>query len=200
MCVVSSDPDATNRISREDGNESSSSASEAAIANGVEAVSREPRNKRKGHRGTGNKKRRDNREDDEPRDSASNYLSPLNGGGGPDRSPSRDRPTGPAPPSPTPASAAPVKKPTTPAEILQVVSDDFNANFLPKVRELLANPPKTVKDRDYESKKLSEGILTQVLFKLDGVQTDDEGIKARRKECVKLANYWSGELDKLQSR
>ena len=42
------------------------------------------------------------------------------------------------------------------------------------------------------------GILTQVLFKLDGVQTDDEAVKARRKECVKAANWWSSELDKLQ--
>ena len=203
MCVVSSDPTPTSRIARDDGNESSSSASEAAIANGVEAVSREPRTKRKGHRGTGNKKRREDKDgafDDNPRGSASSFLSPPNGGpgAGADRSASRDRPT--ASPSPTPSSAAPAKKPTTPAEILQAVSDDFNTNFLPKVHHLLEHPPKSEKERDYESKKLSEGILTQVLFKLDGVQTDDEGMKARRKECVKLANFWSGELDKLQKK
>ena len=207
MCVVSSDP-APSRVGRDDGNESSSSASETAIANGVEAVVREPRSKRKGHRGAGNRKRRekDPRFDEDPRDSTSGFLSPPNGGGGggtasgTDRSPSRDRHTGAAPPSPTPAAAAPIKKPTTPAEILQAVSDDFNTNFLPKVHHLLEHPPKSEKERDYESRKLSEGILTQVLFKLDGVQTDDEGVKARRKECVKQANFWSGELDKLQKK
>ena len=213
MCVVSSEPSATT----EDGNESSSSASSAAIANGVEAVHKVSRTaKGKTHKGGSGAKRRTNRmkHDDGTGagggggDTGDNYLSPPNGGpSATDRSPSRDRPpttTKPASPQPGATAAAtpppPIKKPTTPGEILQAVSDDFNTNFLPKVRLLLDHPPKSQKERDYESKKLSEGILTQVLFKLDGVQTEDEGMKARRKECVKLANFWSGELDKLQKK
>lgn len=209
MCVVSSDPN-TAAVRDEEGNESSSSASSAAIANGVEAVHREPRTaRRKGNKSGGGKKRptKETRFEDGPRGGAGDsYLSPPNGGASAtDRSPSRDPFTTAKPPPPQPAAAAPssatpVKKPTTPAEMLQAISDDFNTNFLPKVRHILDHPPKIEKERDYESKKLSEGILTQVLFKLDGVQTEDEGIKARRKECVKLANYWSGELDKLQKK
>ena len=68
------------------------------------------------------------------------------------------------------------------------------------MHHLLEHPPKGEKERNYECTKLNEGILTQVLFKLDGVQTEDEGIKAKRKECVKSANFWIGELDKLQKK
>lgn len=211
MCVVSSDP-STAAVRDDDGNDSSSSASSAAIANGVEAVHKEPRTvKRRAHKGSAGGKKRAPRaqrfEDGGPREgeASDSYPVPRNGAASAtDRSPSRDRHTAHKPPSPQPAAtgaaAPPVKKPTTPAEMLQAVSDDFNTSFLPKVRHLLDHPPKVEKERDYESKKLSEGILTQVLFKLDGVQTEDEVIKARRKECVKLANFWSAELDKLQKK
>ena len=196
MCVVSEEPAPRGN----DGSESSDSASSAAMANGVDAIPRESRTKRKGHRGGGKRKGGNNkttRFDDSPRDSGrdASFLSPPNGVSSTDRSPSRDRPA-----IPSAAATPPLKKPTTPLEILDAVSSDFNNNFLPKVHHLLEHPPKDEKTRDYESKKLSEGILTQVLFKLDGVQTEDETIKARRKECVKEANFWSGKLDRLQKK
>ena len=235
ICVISSDTPVRNPNDDEFGTESSSSsASSAVIANGVDFIpgsSNDPserRSKRKNHRG-GNKRR--NRDDSDAssrytstatsqqqphRDReaslatgssstsrlvppASHSSSSLDPGHAPsagqftrDRSPSVVRRA----PSPAVAPSTP-SKPLTPADTVAAISTKLHTEFLPKVKDLLAHPPPDAKTRAFEAKKLSEGILMQVLFKLDAVETNDEAVKVKRKECVKEANYWSSELDKL---
>lgn len=186
---------------------------------------REPRSsgKRKNHRGGAKRRNRDNSNKDPPppsrseepyRDTGSSYLHPTSsstsGAGTSDHHQQQQYHRAPSPMrggtgSPRPASASgptpppvPPKVSTGPLGIIETVSYTLRAEFIPKVQALLANPPAETKTRQFESKKLSESILTQVLFKLDGVQTEDEGIKAKRKECVKEANMWLAELDRLE--
>ena len=220
ICVISSETPMRNP--QDDDDESTSSASSSTMANGVDMSrgdggpsDREPRSKRKNHRGGGkNRRDRENKETryeapERPRDRGESYVSRDNLAPPPTHLRTDHRSPSPGPsgnrraPSPSPARGRggsqppPPPKPSGPAELIDSISRTFETDYLPKVQALLANPPADAKTRQFESKKLSEGILTQVLFKLDGVQTEDEAVKARRKECVKLANRWSAELDKL---
>lgn len=202
LCVVSSDP-----YLRDDGNESSSSASSDMIANGLDPGPRvdvdgtildrgEPR-KRKGHRG-GRKKK--------PRDSpiisprASGYLAQPNGV--PSSAPRNPSPAPrPIPSAAPPQPSQPPKKPSTPAEALAVIADTFHTIFLPQVRTFMQHPPKDEKSRDFEYKKLSESILTQVIMKLDGVETEgNEGLRAKRKELVRETQGWLNDLDQMMGK
>jgi hypothetical protein len=48
-----------------------------------------------------------------------------------------------------------------------------------------------------EYKRLSESILTQIILKLDAVDTEgDEGLRTRRKELVKETQTLLSELDR----
>lgn len=204
LCVISSDP-----YPRDDGNESSSSASSDIIANGLDPGPRvgvdvdgtiidrgEPR-KRKGHRGGRRKKTRDS-PITSPRDSG--YLAPPNGvPSSTSRNPSpgpRHVPS-PAPPQPT----QPPRKPSTPVEALAMIADTFHNTFLPQVHGFMQHPPKDEKSRDFEYKKLGEAILTQILMKLDGVETEgNEGLRAKRKELVRETQGWLNDLDRMMGK
>lgn len=203
LCVVSSDP-----YPRDDGNESSSSASSDMIANGIDPGPRvsvdgtiidrgEPR-KRKGHRAGRKKKTRDS-PITSPADSG--YLAAPNGGI-PSSSTPRDPSPGPrrapsaAPPPPQPTQ--PPKKPSTPAEALSMIDDTFRTEILPQVHNFIQYPPRDEKSRDFDYKKLSETILTQILMKLDGVETEgNEGLRAKRKELVRETQGWLNDLDRI---
>lgn len=202
LCVVSSDP-----YPRDDGNESSSSASSDTIANGLDPGPRvdvdgtiidrgEPR-KRKGHRGGRKKKTRDS-PTTSPRDSG--YLAPPNGvpsSTSRNQSPGPRRVPSPAPPQPT----QPPKKPSTPAEALAMIADTFHTTFLPQVHNFMQHPPRDEKSRDFEYKKLSETILTQIIMKLDGVETEgNEGLRAKRKELVRETQGWLNDLDRMMGK
>ncbi|CAD6577083.1 MAG: hypothetical protein ASARMPREDX12_008115 [Alectoria sarmentosa] len=202
LCVVSSDP-----YPRDDGNESSSSASSDMIANGLDLGPRvdvdgtiidrgEPR-KRKGHRGGRKKKTRDS-PTTSPRDSG--YLAPPNGvpsSTSRNQSPGPRRVPSPAPPQPT----QPPKKPSTPAEALAMIADTFHSTFLPQVHNFMQHPPRDEKSRDFEYKKLSETILTQIIMKLDGVETEgNEGLRAKRKELVRETQGWLNDLDRMMGK
>ncbi|KAK3176050.1 hypothetical protein OEA41_007372 [Lepraria neglecta] len=203
LCVISAEP-----YRGDDGNESSSSsATSEMIANGFDdrlgprvdvdgtiIDNREPR-KRKGHRG-GKKKRRDGRDSDRssPRDSTSYLAPPTNGTGSSSRNPSPSRRV------PSPASPPP-KKPSTPGEALDMIASKFQSEFVPQCERFIERPPAEAKAKDLEYKKLSEGILAQVILKLDAVQTEgDEGLRARRKELVRQTQSWLSDLDRAAKR
>ena len=201
LCVVSSDP-----YPRDDGNESSSSASSETIASGLDSGHRvdvdgtiidrgEPR-KRKGHRGGRKKKTRDS---PVPSPRESDYLAPPNGV--PSSMPRNPSP-GPRPStSAAPQPSQPPRKPSTPAEALSMIQDAFRADFLPQVRNFLHHPPRDEKGREFEYKKLSESILTQVLMKLDGVETEgNEVLRATRKELVRETQGWLQEMDRMMGK
>lgn len=222
-CVVSSETILRNPDDDDDDSISSSSASSAAIANGVDIEpgtysEQSRRSKRKHHRG-GTKMRNREAQDDggstrhndsqtstrrgretgatgsssnlAPPPASSASLEPPNA-----QHFSRNRSPSVVRRAPSPAVSTPTK-PLTPAETIEAISKKLHNEFVPKVQDLLAQPPSDPKTRAFESKKLSEGILMQVLLKLDAVDTDEETVKAKRKECVKEANYWSTELDRL---
>ena len=202
LCVVSSDP-----YPRDDGNESSSSASSDMIASGLDSGPRvdvdgtildrgEPR-KRKGHRAGRKKKNRDS-PISSPRDSS--YLVPPNGV--PSSAPRNPSPGPRRVPSPAPTQPTqPPKKPSTPAEALAMIADSFHTTLLPQARNFMQHPPRDEKSRDFEYKKLSEAILTQTIMKLDGVETEgNEGLRAKRKELVRETQGWLNDLDRMMGK
>ncbi|KAF1827763.1 uncharacterized protein K489DRAFT_349397 [Dissoconium aciculare CBS 342.82] len=92
---------------------------------------------------------------------------------------------------PRPAVAAP----TTPLgklDALRVVLE----TFIPQCQAFEASPPADPAKRSYEHKRLSETILTQVLLKIDAVETDgDAEARARRKELVRETQELLSGLD-----
>ncbi len=213
LCVISSEP----YRGGDDGNDSSSSASSEMIANGIDDMGRgaridvdgtiindrEPK-KRRNHRGGRQKKRRDPSPSraSPPSSSTSTFLQPpsatsTNGSSHShttSRQPSPHRPTQPPPEQQQ-------KKPSTPSEALDQISTNFHQTFKPQCERFISHPPSDPKTRDFEYKKLSEGILAQVILKLDGVVTEgDEGVRARRKELVRETQAWLGRLDERGRR
>lgn len=204
MLVVSSEP------YRDDGNESSSSASSGMIANGLDSGpridvdgtvidNREPR-KRKNHRG--GRKKKGNSTQASPRDSG--YLAPP--GAGVHSTSANGTPT-PTSRQPSPSSTrripspAPAKTPQTPTEKLDFISENFHRDWIPLCSQFMEHPPTDAKTRDLEYKKLSEGILAQVILKLDEVVTEgDAGLRARRKELITETQSWLTELDRAMKR
>lgn len=96
-----------------------------------------------------------------------------------------------APPAPKPAAA-----PQTPAQKLDAVASKFHTEFVPLCVQFMSNPPADKSKRDFEYKKLSETILTQIIFKLDGVDTEGDGdARLQRKALVKEVQSMLSKLD-----
>lgn len=69
-----------------------------------------------------------------------------------------------------------------------------------EVQAYIKSPPAEQAKRDFEQKKLSEMILTQVLLKTDAVETDgDSDARARRKELVRDTQNLLKSLDDANS-
>jgi len=105
-------------------------------------------------------------------------------------------------PGPRPTSAPPptarAAVPQTPMGKLEAIASKFHTEFVPLCVGLMANPPQEKAKRDFEYKKLSETILTQILMKLDGVETDgDQDARMKRKEIVKEVNAMLNKLDEM---
>lgn len=103
----------------------------------------------------------------------------------------------PRPTSAPPASKAP-HAPQTAAEKLEAIASKFHTEFLPPAIQYMNNPPAEKAKREFEYKKLSESILTQIIFKLDGVETEgDQDARMKRKALVKEVQGMLNELDKV---
>lgn len=195
--------------SREDAESSDSADSEEMLANGldgprieVDGTIRDPRPKRKNHRGGRRKNRTRDSSIVTPRDS-SGYLAPDPIPSARTHSPS-PRSASPLPqphthaPIPPPSGPASPAHPKTPLGTLEAISSTFHTTFMPKCIDFMTDPPADVKARDTEYKRLSETLLSQIILKLDAVETDgDEGLRAKRKELVRETQAVLTDLDRV---
>lgn len=107
------------------------------------------------------------------------------GGGGSGSGSASPRAENLAPPSDS-ASAA-TSRPTTPAapktatEKLDEIASTFHTKLVPQCIQYISNPPVEARTRDLEYKKLSEGILAQVILKLDAVELAEDEVEARQR-------------------
>ena len=82
-------------------------------------------------------------------------------------------------------SPKPPPTPATPIDKLAALQSTLNS-FRSDVDGFIKHPPAETAKKEFEHKRLSETILTQVLLKLDAVETDgDEDARARRRGLVK---------------
>ncbi|KAF2212430.1 hypothetical protein CERZMDRAFT_106177 [Cercospora zeae-maydis SCOH1-5] len=92
-------------------------------------------------------------------------------------------------------SPRPPPSPATPLDKLHGLHLKLQ-EFVPACEEFLVSPPSDPAKKDFEHKRLTETILTQVLLKTDGVETEgDEEARARRKALVKETQSWLNKLD-----
>jgi len=153
----------------EDRDEAESSESGADDEEGGQSVAGAGAKKR---RNRGKKSKRRNR-----REAASNQDSGAS-------TPDRREPPAPQPPVPT-----------TPLEKLAALHNTLQT-FRSEVEAYISKPPEEAKAREFEYKRLSEMILTQVLLKTDGVETDgDVEARAKRKELVRETQDLLSRLD-----
>jgi hypothetical protein len=102
------------------------------------------------------------------------------------------RPTS-APPS-NPARA----EPQSAMAKLEALASRFHTEFVPMAVQYINNPPEEKAKREFEYKKLSETILTQIIFKLDGVETEgDQDARMKRKAIVKEVQGMLTKLDEV---
>ncbi|KAH9861308.1 hypothetical protein IAQ61_011045 [Plenodomus lingam] len=95
----------------------------------------------------------------------------------------------------TPPRAA---TPMTPIGKLDQIASKFHTEFVPLAVQYMSNPPKEKSKREFEYKKLSEAILTQIIFKLDGVETEgDQEARLKRKALVKEVQGLLHKLDEV---
>ena len=95
-----------------------------------------------------------------------------------------------------PSSRQPSPQPTTPLGKLAQLDEKFTTELLPMAQGLMRNPPADKDKREYEYKKVTETIMTQILLKVDGVETEgDEEARARRKALVKTVQGCLNEVD-----
>ncbi|KAL5388681.1 hypothetical protein DPSP01_002786 [Paraphaeosphaeria sporulosa] len=105
-------------------------------------------------------------------------------------------------PGPRPTSkSAPVSgaaTPQTPMGKLDVLASKFHTEYVPLCVKYMQNPPEEPAKRQFEYKKLSETIMTQILLKLDGVEVEgDQDARMRRKELVREVQGMLNKLDEI---
>jgi hypothetical protein len=99
------------------------------------------------------------------------------------------------PQAPPPAQIAP----STQIEKLDLITDKFHNDWVPRCIQFMDHPPTDTKARDVEHKKLSEEVTVQVLLKLDEVTTEGfPELRARRTQLVTETQSWLMELDRAQ--
>lgn len=105
-------------------------------------------------------------------------------------------------PGPRPTSkSAPVSgaaTPQTPMGKLDALASKFHTEYVPLCVKYMQNPPEEASKRQFEYKKLSETIMTQILLKLDGVEVEgDQDARMRRKELVREVQGMLNKLDEI---
>ena len=92
------------------------------------------------------------------------------------------------------ASPMPSSTPATPMDKLNALGQTLQS-LISQCNDFISQPPTDAAKREFDYKRLSETILTGVLIKLDGVETDDVDARAKRKELVREAQKALNALD-----
>jgi hypothetical protein len=101
-------------------------------------------------------------------------------------------------PTSAPPSAPRAATPQTASGKLDAIASKFRTEFVPIAVQFMNNPPEEKAKREFEYKKLSETILTQIIFKLDGVETEgDQEARLQRKALVKEVQGMLNKLDEI---
>lgn len=104
---------------------------------------------------------------------------------------------GPRPSSTPPQNTKPAQ-PQTPIAKLEAVASKFHTELVPLCVQFMSNPPEDKAKKAFEYKKLSETILTQIIFKLDGVDTEgDPDARVKRKALVQEVQGMMAKLDEV---
>lgn len=99
-----------------------------------------------------------------------------------------------APSEGTSRSASPAPK--VAQRKLDELSTYFNAKLLPQCIEFTNHPPSDPSKRDFEHRRLAETILSDMMIKLDAVETEgDPDMRLRRKELINQAQGVLNRLD-----
>ena len=94
----------------------------------------------------------------------------------------------------------------TPLEEIDFLTQKFRTELVPQGLEFIStqfisNTPAGDKKREFEYKRVSETILTQILLKFDAIDTEgDSEARLRRKELVKEVQNFLNDLDKAANR
>jgi hypothetical protein len=131
-----------------------------------------------------------------PRTSRSTYDSPP-------RTKSKPEPKLQSPPQPPPSSISTntPTDPNSPLGKISAVSSDFHTQWLTKCTQFIMNPPSDLKTRYLEYAKLSESVMTQILLKVDCIETEGyPDARAARKQLVNEASEVLKRLDAVGKR
>lgn len=90
-----------------------------------------------------------------------------------------------------------MKKKATPLEIIDGVREEFMIKLKPMAVDFITRPPPTKEAATDMHRRLSETIMGQCLLKLDGVETEEPDIRAKRKELVREVQGALDELDRV---
>lgn len=89
----------------------------------------------------------------------------------------------------------------TPMEELDFLSHKFRKELVPQGLEFISNIPTDTKKRDFDYKRISETIMSQILLKSDAVETDgDTSARLRRKELVMEVQAFLRDVDAAARR
>ena len=120
-------------------------------------------------------------------------------------SPPSPRPSQAPTPAPTASSTAGsaatanANRPKTSLDQLEALAQQLRAQFVPGCEEFARSPPRDAGARRKEHLRLSEGILNNIIFKVDAIE-GDESARARRKALVKEAQGWLNRIDEVKGK
>ena len=116
------------------------------------------------------------------------------------RSPSRP-PSRPKPSPLAPLSAAHFNAARTSHDKIDVLEHYFATVIEPACLEYMDNPPRDPKTKDFEHKRISETVMTQLFLKADGISIDgDEMVRQRRKALIDRVHGLLQEVDDSATR